>query len=51
MRGDALEKFGELALGATAFASLGAGCRGHEDIVADRLRLDGCNLVALRPFW
>ena len=38
----ASEKFGELVLGAAACASLGAGRRGHEDVVADRQRLGEC---------
>ena len=42
MHGYASEKFGELVLGAAAFASLGAGRRGHEDVVADRQRLGEC---------
>ena len=42
LHGYASEKFGELVLGAAAFASLGAGRRGHEDVVADRQRLGEC---------
>ena len=36
------DRFGEPVLGAAAFASLGAGRRGHEDVVADCQRLGEC---------